>query len=42
MNDPHVVALLYRIEHGRSVDYGKAKDHERPVFVSRSRRASAL
>ena len=30
MNDPHVVALLYQIEHGRSVDYGKAKpiDHE--------------
>ena len=34
MNDPHVVALLYRIEHGRSVDYGKAKplDHEEASF----------
>ena len=25
MNDPHVVALLYQIDHGRSVDYRKAK-----------------
>ena len=30
MNDPHVVALLYQIEHDRGVDYGEAKpiDHE--------------
>ena len=34
MNDPHVVALLYTIEHGRSVDYSKAKplDHEETSF----------
>ena len=34
MNDPHVVALLYTIEHGRSVDYHKAKplDHEEDGF----------
>ena len=34
MNDPHVVALLYTIEHGRSVDYRKAKplDHEGDGF----------
>ena len=34
MNDPHVVALLYIIEHGRSVDYSKAKpvDHEEAGF----------
>ena len=25
MNDPHVVALIYRIEHGDSIDYSKAK-----------------
>ena len=24
MNDPHVVALIYRVEHGNSVDYDKA------------------
>ena len=24
MNDPHVVALLYRVEHGQSVDYREA------------------
>ena len=22
MNDPHVVALVYRVEHGEKVDYG--------------------
>ena len=34
MNDPHVVALLYQIEHGRGVDYGEAKpiDHEENGF----------
>ena len=34
MNDPHVVALLYTIEHCRSVDYRKAKplDHEDAGF----------
>lgn len=34
MNDPHVVALIYQIEHGRSVDYSKAKllDHEAAGF----------
>ena len=25
MNDPHVVALIYRVEHGNSVDYGEAQ-----------------
>ena len=29
MNDPHVVALWYRIEHGDSVDYGKAQPLDR-------------
>ena len=34
MNDPHVVALLYTIEHGQSVDYRKARplDHEEAGF----------
>ena len=34
MNDPHVVALLYTIEPGLSVDYRKAKplDHEEASF----------
>ena len=34
MNDPHVVALIYQIEHGHAVDYGEAKsmDHEEPDF----------
>ena len=34
MNDPHVVALLYQIEHVRGVDYGEAKpiDHEETGF----------
>ena len=34
MNDPHVVALIYQIEHGRSVDYSKAKllDHGAAEF----------
>ena len=34
MNDPHVVALLYQIKHGRSVDYGEAEpiDHEETGF----------
>ena len=25
MNDPHVAALIYRIEHGDSIDYSQAK-----------------
>lgn len=25
MNDPHVVALLYRVEHGKTVDYSEAE-----------------
>ena len=29
MNDPHVVALWYRIEHGDSVDYGEAQPLDR-------------
>lgn len=29
MNDPHVVALLYQIDHGRSVDYRDAKPIDR-------------
>ena len=29
MNDPHVVALLYDVEHDQSVDYGKAEPIER-------------
>ena len=29
MNDPHVVALLYQIDHGRSVDYRDAKPLDR-------------
>ena len=34
MNDPHVVALIYQVEHGRSVDYSKAKplDHKEAGF----------
>ena len=34
MNDPHVVALLYTIEHGQSVDYRKARPlgHEEAGF----------
>ena len=34
MNDPHVVALIYQVEHGRSVDYRRAKplDHEEAGF----------
>ena len=34
MNDPHVVALLYNIEHSPSVDYSKAEpiDHEETDF----------
>ncbi len=34
MNDPHVVALIYRIEHGPSVDYSRAEtlDHEEASF----------
>ena len=34
MNDLHVVALFYRIEHGPSVDYSKAEptDHEETGF----------
>ena len=29
MNDPHVVALIYKIEHGPSVDYSKAESLDR-------------
>ncbi len=34
MNDPHVVALLYRVEHGESVDYSEAEPlvREEPAF----------
>ena len=34
MNDPHIVALIYKINHDQSVDYRKAKpmDHEEPDF----------
>ena len=34
MNDPHVAALIYKIEHGPSVDYRKAEsiDHEEAGF----------
>ena len=34
MSDTFVVALTYRIEHGRSVDFGKAEplDHQEPGF----------
>lgn len=34
MNDPHVVALIYRVEHGNSVDYREAKSliHDEPAF----------
>ena len=37
MNDPHVVALLYQIDHGRSVDYRDAKpiDREEEGFCVR-------
>lgn len=33
MNDPHVVALVYRIEHGDSIDYSQA----RPLVVDEPR-----
>ena len=29
MNDPHVIALWYRIEHGDSVEHGEAQPLER-------------
>lgn len=34
MNDPHVVALLYRIEHAQAVDYSGAEPihHEEEAF----------
>ena len=34
MNDPHVVALLYRIEHGNTVDYSEAEPlvQDEPLF----------
>ena len=34
MNDPHVVALLYRIEHGTTVDYSEAEPlvQDEPLF----------
>ena len=34
MNDPHVVALLYRVEHDEAVDYSNAKPHvsDEPAF----------
>lgn len=37
MNDPHVVALIYKIEHGRSVCYQEAEpqDHEADNFSVR-------
>ncbi len=37
MDDPHVVALVYKIEHGRSVDYQEAdpQDHEADNFSVR-------
>ena len=28
MNDPHVVALFYNIQHGSSVDYREAEPHD--------------
>ena len=33
MNDPHVVTLIYRIEHGDSIDYSQAK----PLVVDEPR-----
>ncbi|MYF98749.1 hypothetical protein F4212_06375 [Candidatus Poribacteria bacterium] len=35
MNDPHVVALIYRIEHGKLIDYSKAEPLvlEEPKFL---------
>ena len=43
MNDPTVVALIYRIEHGESVDYSEAKPLRRKslAFGSRSRTGKA-
>ena len=34
MNDPHVVALIYRVDHGNSIDYSKAAplNHDEPGF----------
>ena len=34
MNDPHVVALIYRVEHENSVDYRETKPliREEPAF----------
>ena len=34
MNDPHIVALLYRIEHGNTVDYSEAEPlvQDEPLF----------
>ena len=34
MNGPHIVALLYRVEHDEAVDYSKAKPHvsDEPAF----------
>ncbi len=37
MNDPHVVALFYNVDHGQSVDYQKAepRDYEEDNFSIR-------
>src|SRR5437773_5847513 len=37
MNDPHVVALIYRLKHAESVNYDKAPalEHETDTFVVR-------
>ena len=35
MNDPHVVALIYRVEHGNSVDYREAEPLIREEFAFR-------
>lgn len=40
MNDPHVVALVYRIEHGDSIDYRKAKPFRREEQAFRLRVAN--
>lgn len=37
MNDPHVEALVYRVQHGATVDYDKAEplEHDTPCFTVR-------
>ena len=32
MNDPHVVALVYTIEHGPSVDYREAEPRDAAII----------